>query len=48
MGIPESKCAYKREYFAKDVGLIMRESRSYPTDTIYEVDFELIDHHINF
>ncbi len=38
-------CADKREYYAKNIGLIKREHR-YHNDTIFYKDFELLDYHI--
>jgi len=39
-------CATLREYYAKGVGLIKRETRNYPIDTNFVKDFELIKYEI--
>ncbi len=44
-GSPED-CATLREYYAKDVGLIKRETRNYPIDTDFVKDIELIKYEI--
>jgi hypothetical protein len=46
-GSSPEDCATLREYYAKDVGLIKRESRNYPMDTVFTVDFELTQYMIN-
>lgn len=43
---PEN-CATLREYFAKNVGLIKRETRNFPTETDFVKDIELIKYEIN-
>lgn len=40
-GLSENECAWEREYFARDIGLIKRETKAYP-DTIFKKDIELI------
>ena len=45
-GSPED-CATLREYFAKDVGLIKRETRNYPIEIEFVKDIELIKYKIN-
>ena len=44
-GSPED-CATLREYYAKDIGLIKRETRNYPIDTDFVKDIELIKYKI--
>jgi len=44
-GSPEN-CATIREYYAKDVGLIKRETRNYPINTDFLKDFELIKYEV--
>lgn len=44
-GSPED-CATLREYYAKDVGLIKRETRNYPMDTDFVKDIELVKYEI--
>lgn len=36
-----------KEYYAKGIGLIRREVRNFPFDTIYRVDCELLDYNIS-
>ncbi len=45
-GSPED-CATLREYFAKDVGLIKRETRNYPIEIEFVKDIELIKYKLN-
>lgn len=40
-------CAYKREYYAKDIGLIKRESTAYLPKAHWSTDFELKEFKIN-
>lgn len=40
-------CAHVREYYAKDVGLIKRETRNYPVETEFVTEIELVDYKIN-
>ncbi len=40
-------CATLREYYGKDVGLIKREHRYYPNETLFTIHFELVDYYIN-
>lgn len=40
-GFSESECAFKREYYAKGIGLIKRESRNYPIDTVFVKEIAL-------
>jgi hypothetical protein len=47
LGNSPEECASLREYYAKGVGLIKREHRYIPNDTIFTTDFELVDYHIN-
>jgi hypothetical protein len=42
-GLPVEECAYKREYYAKDIGLIKREIK----DSIFKTAFELVEYNIN-
>ncbi len=42
-GFSENECAWEREYFARDIGLIKREIK---TDTIFKKDIELIEFEI--
>ena len=46
-GRSPEKCATLREYYAKDVGLIKRESRSNPFQSDFIKDFELVKYEIN-
>ena len=39
--------ADKKEYYAKDIGLIKRETRDFPNDTLFTTDFYLISYHVN-
>jgi hypothetical protein len=41
-GSSPEDCATLREYFAKDIGLIKRETRNYPIETAFLKDIELI------
>lgn len=45
-GSSPEDCATLREYYAKDVGLIKRETRNYPIDTDFVKDIELIKYEI--
>lgn len=40
-GFSESECAFRREYYARGVGLIKRESRNYPIDTVFVKEIAL-------
>lgn len=44
---PMDSCAYKREYYAKGVGLIKRESGGYIPNDNWTTDFELKEYYIN-
>lgn len=46
-GISETDYAFEREYFAKNIGLIKREVKNYPMDTVFQKDIELIEYKIN-
>ncbi len=46
-GGSEYECAFKREYYAKGVGLILRESRNYPVDTVFIKEIALSFFEIN-
>ena len=45
-GTPED-CATLREYYAKNIGLIKREKRNYPSDTDFVKEFEIKEYEIN-
>jgi hypothetical protein len=45
-GYPVDSCAYKREFYAKGIGLIKRESGSYIPVNKWTTDFELKEYHI--
>ncbi len=45
-GYPIDSCAYKREYYAKGIGLIKRESGGYIPDENWTTDFELKEYNI--
>ena len=45
-GIALNECAYLKEYYAKDVGLIRRESRYFPVEIAFKVDFEIVKYEI--
>lgn len=46
-GVSRNKCAYLKEYYAKGVGLIKREERNYPINTVFLTAFELTKYKIN-
>lgn len=46
LGVTPEECAYLREYYAKDVGLIKREVRSSITNTDFVKDIELVKYEI--
>ena len=39
-------CATVREYYAKGVGLIKREKRNYPVETVFTKDLELVQYEV--
>ena len=41
------ECAFLREYYAKNIGLIKREKRNYPMDTVFIKDIEITKYEIN-
>ena len=43
----QEECASVREYYAKGVGLIKRESKNPVLDTVYTKTFEIVDFYIN-
>lgn len=47
MYYPPMECAGVKEYYAKGIGLIRREVRSFPFDSIFSVDCELVDYNIS-
>ena len=46
MGKTPLECAHVREYYAKNIGLIKRESRSYPVESNFHLNFELVEYKI--
>ncbi len=46
MGVTIDNCSYLKEYYAKNVGLIKREKRNYPIDTVFVKDIELVKYDI--
>ncbi len=42
-GLTAEECAILKEYYAKNIGLIKRESKHYP-DSVFKTDFELVDY----
>ena len=46
MGFTIDKYSYLKEYYAKNIGLIKREKRRFPIDTVFVKDIELIKYEI--
>ena len=45
-GSPED-CATLKEYYAKNIGLIKREKRNYPIDTLFFTEIEISEYGLN-